>query len=80
MHSLTHSSLISPSLPPRKPTYGELKAHGTKHFSKTCGGLVVRNRVSALNQFMLFCRHKDAGTIGPELDIGFDNADRKSVV
>ena len=74
MHSLTHSSLISPSLPPRKPTYGELKAHGTKHFSKTCGGLVVRNRVSALNQFMLFCRHKDAGTIGPELDIGFDNA------
>ncbi len=64
MHSLTHSSLISPSLPPRKPTYGELKAHGTKHFSKTCGGLVVRNRVSALNQFML-CRHKDAGTIGP---------------
>lgn len=34
----------------------------------------MRNRVSALNQFMLFAGDKDAGTIGPELDIGFDNA------
>lgn len=71
-----HISSISPNtfcLPPRQPTYGELKAFGTQHYQKTCSDLTVRNRISALNQFQHFCRHKDEGKIGSELDIGFDS-------
>lgn len=73
MHHISSASPNTFSLPPRLPTYGDLKAFGTKHYQKTCSDLTVRNRVSALNQFQHFCRHKDEGKIGSELDIGFDS-------
>lgn len=72
MHNI--ASTTSVSLPQRQPTYGELKEFGTHKFQQSCSALVVRNRLSALNQFMLFCRHKDEGTVGSELDIGFDHS------
>lgn len=72
MHNI--ASIAPTSLPPRQPTYGELKEYGAHQFRQSCSELVVRNRLSALNQFMLFFRQKDEGTVGSELDIGFDNS------
>lgn len=72
MHHI--ASTTSVSLPQRQPTYGELKEFGAHKFQQSCSALVVRNRLSALNQFMLFCRHKDEGTVSSELDIGFDHS------
>lgn len=74
MHHNVSSIHGAAALPPSQITYGALKEHGAKHFKKTCSELAVRNRLSALNQFMVFGRHTDIGTVDTEMDIGFDNS------